>query len=420
MTKTLYESRKKGRKDAQDAVYINEITPPVSGRKIVADNHREAPRGFAVKVNASGARSFVLRYTSEGKDRLLAIGQHGTWSLAAARKRAIEYRQEIDSGTDVLVARREKKTEQTLGTLAEEFLATKSDHASAYDIEGTVRNHLIPRLGERKLGSVRRREVIDLVEKLAESRPRQASKLLGYVKQLFAWAEDRELLEGNPVATLQANRISRKLKPRDRQRVLDTDEIRRFWHSVEQSNIRRLTALALKLILVTGQRPGECAGMRWSEVDGDTWTIPAWRRGKTETTNRLHLTQTALTILVAADAEVRRLSKRRPETSSADSDYVFQTPSGSPLRNNSLSQAVLRHPQQLGVKQHETWGYWRPHDLRRTMRTGLSAVGVNELIAGLVLGHKRKGIDAVYDHHGYEAEKRAALEAWERHLLEIV
>lgn len=417
---TLYESRKKGRKDAPNAVYINEITASVAGRRIIADSHRDAPRGFGLKVNPNGNRSFILRYTAEGRDRLLTIGQYGTWSLAAARRRAVEYRQEIDSGTDVLVSRREKRNDKTLQAIAEDFLATKSAHASAYDIEGTIRNHLLPNLGRHNIEAVRRREVIGLVERLAETKPRQASKLLGYIKQLFAWAEDRELIEGNPVATLNAKRISRNLKPRDRERVLDSDEVRLFWRSVEHSDIRRLTALALKLILVTGQRPGECAGMRWCEVDGETWTIPGWRRGKTETANSVHLTQTAQVILTAAAAEVKRLSKRRSATPSADSDYVFQTASGSPLRNNSLSQAVLRHPLQLGVKAHETWGYWRPHDLRRTMRTGLSAVGVNELVAGLVMGHKRKGIDAVYDHHEYVAEKRQALEAWEQRLLELV
>ena len=63
---------------------------------------------------------------------------------------------------------------------------------------------------------------------------------------------------------------------------------------------------------------------------------------------------------------------------------------------------------------------WRPHDLRRTMRTGLAAAGISENIAELVIGHTRQGIVAVYDLHRYDAEKRSALEAWERRLLRIV
>ena len=63
---------------------------------------------------------------------------------------------------------------------------------------------------------------------------------------------------------------------------------------------------------------------------------------------------------------------------------------------------------------------WRPHDLRRTVRTGLAAAGVTETVAELTIGHTRKGIAAVYDLHRYDREKRSALEAWERRLLHLV
>ena len=62
-----------------------------------------------------------------------------------------------------------------------------------------------------------------------------------------------------------------------RGRTLDDAEIRAFWIGAETCGIHRLTAIALKLILVTGQRPGEVIGMTHDEIEGDAWTLPASR-----------------------------------------------------------------------------------------------------------------------------------------------
>ena len=157
--------------------------------------------------------------------------------------------------------------------------------------------------------------------------------------------------------------------------------------------------------------------MRWSEVRGNTWTIPETRRGKTGTAHVVPLTGTALEVLKAAKAEVKRLTKRRGRKPAG---YIFETRPGKSPAVNSIDRAVSRFSTALGNKDAEKWGHWTPHDLRRTCRTGLSAAGVGEVIAELTIGHTRKGIAAVYDLHRYDAEKRQALEAWERRLLRIL
>ena len=255
------------------------------------------------------------------------------------------------------------------------------------------------------------------MEGIAATRRREAGRLLTYIKRIWAFAEDRELIEGNPVASLKAGNIGEGLTPRQRGRVLSDDELARFWHRGETCGLRRLTVLALQFVLVTGQRPGEVAGIRRSEIDGDTWVIPAERRRKTDSALTVPLTATAQRILDAAREETERLKPRRGE---AHSDHIFQTRPGKPITTTALSRAVLRYAERLGSNDDPTWGYWRPHDLRRTARTGLSAAGVGELVAELAIGHTRKGMVAVYDLHRYDAEKRAALEAWERRLLRIV
>jgi integrase len=64
--------------------------------------------------------------------------------------------------------------------------------------------------------------------------------------------------------------------------------------------------------------------------------------------------------------------------------------------------------------------HWSLHDCRRTLRTGLSSLGVATHIAELCLGHKQRGIVAVYDVHRYERERRDAVERWSAHLASIV
>src|SRR5690606_31199984 len=137
-----------------------------------------------------------------------------------------------------------------------------------------------------------------------------------------------------------------------RARILDHQEIFTFWNNVEDCGLHRLTALALKLVLVTGQRPGEVAGMHEDEIDGLWWTIPASRRGKTENENRVFLTGTAMSIINAAKAEVARLQKRRKEPSAG---FIFEARSGSGLDNNSLCRAVARKHEKLGAKDDPQW-----------------------------------------------------------------
>lgn len=395
---------------------IAKLEPPERGRRLIFDSHRDAPKGFGVRVNASGKRSFVLRYhTNEGKDRLLTIGDHGTWTIAAARKQAVELRREIDTGSDILEERRTERKEPTLRDVLERYDAAHIRKLkSGESVRRTLEIYALPALGGTKIKEVRRRDVIALVEGVAEERPRAAALLLTYLKGLFGWAEDREIIEANPVATIRPRKVSKAMAPRKRERVLDDDELRTFWSA--ETGMHRLTALALRLILVTGQRPGEVAGMTWEEVRGDLWTIPSSRRGKTETAHTVPLTATALEILEQARAELERLQKRRTQPATG---HVFEARPGASITTPALGRAAKRFAAELGNRDADTGGHWTPHDLRRTCRTRLAAEGIPEAVAEAVIGHTRKGIVAVYDRHGYDSEKRKALETWERRLLRI-
>lgn len=403
---------------------IAKATAPAKGQRFIFDDHRDAPRGFGLRITAAGGKAFVLSYNADGKQRRATIGDWPTWTLEAARAEATAMRRNIDTGTDPLdekQKRRERKNEPTVKDVAMDWL---DKHASGLKSQGTIRglivNDLLPAIGDSNIKDVRRRNIIDLVEAKAKTAPRSAAQLLIYARAVFTYAADREYIEVSPVADLKPASIKLQgqrdpLKAVKRTRVLDADEIKSFWDCAEDSSLHRLTVLVLKLVLVTGQRPGEVAGMHDSEIDGNVWTIPAARRGKTDTEHAIWLTDTALKIIAAAKL-VRPASQGRRQA--PPSGHVFEIAQGKPISVGALSQGVRKAYAGLGGK--DTLAEWRPHDLRRTCRTGLSACRVRPDIAELVIGHVKPGILGTYDHHAFDDERRRALEAWESRLTAIV
>lgn len=402
---------------------IAQAQSPEKGQRFIYDDHRDAPRGFGLRITAAGGKAFVLSYTVDGRKRRKTIGDWPTWSLEAARVEARDLVLKISSGADPLEEARRRKAEPLVRDLAADWLemhatGLKSEKA----IRGYINNDLVPAIGRLKVSDIRRRDVIEVVEAKAEKTPRAAAQLLLYARRMFDYATDRDYLRANPLAGLKPSSIKVKgkrdpLKPVTRTRVLDDEEIQAFWLNVETCGLHRLTALALKFVLVTGQRPGEVAGLHEREISGRKWTIPADRRGKTQTSHSVYLTDTAIDVLDCARKELDRLQQRRKALWEG---YLFEARPGAPITNAALCRAVNRHHLSLGAKKVDPWGHWTPHDLRRSMRTGLSACGIRPDIAELTIGHVKTGMVAVYDQHGFEDERRAALKAWERRLQAIV
>ena len=165
----------------------------------------------------------------------------------------------------------------------------------------------------------------------------------------------------------------------------------------------------MKMILLTGQRPGEVAGMVWEEIDeesgiGAVWNIPG-SRVKNKESQRVPLCSMALEIIGQA------------RIYSGDSDFVFRS-SYKPeqaISRQALTRSVSRHWSEMGIEEAFT-----PHDLRRTLRTKLAERGVSDIVAERVLGHKLQGMLAIYNRYEYDVEKRQALSKWETRLKEIL
>ena len=194
-------------------------------------------------------------------------------------------------------------------------------------------------------------------------------------------------------------------KERARDRILSDNEIRAFSKATEPSRSDAYRIL-ICVLLLTGQRRQEVAGMRWSEIDGDIWTVPGeWMKQR-----RDHL-------VVLSDT-ARSLLGTLPYLG----DFVFGRASATPFSGFSKSKRMLddRMHQALGTVAAAQSKPWTHHDLRRTARSLMARAGVRPDIAERVLNHAVSGMQAVYDRYDYAPEQQFALLALERLVLQIV
>lgn len=390
--------------------------------------------GFHVRLAPSGRVSFAVRYRVGGKQRNRNIGQLGIISTSKAKQRARAILAAANENRDLIEEEKQKAKQKveaenapTIEDVINRYIEGKRGRIkTAGEAERMLRRYLNPII-DKKAASVEKQDFYPLINKVAQRTERQAGILLHHCKAMLRRAEDEGIINSSPIANLTSASFEGDLQGNARSRILSNEEIKCFWENADYA-FHKLTALALKLILVTGQRPGEIAGMKWCEldtksvqtngkwVDVDVWIIPSDRRGKTQTSHEVPLTKTAKAILEDAKAEVERLSKRYKRTG----EFVFETRPGSSVTTYSIGQAVRRHSDKLGADTENEDGVWHPHDLRRTARSGLAGAGVPPHLARLAVGHTPDGIDRVYDRYHYTLEKLQALEAWEAHLLAII
>lgn len=364
-------------------------------------------KGLSLRIMPTGKKSWVFRYMIDGTARRMTIGNYPTMPLSEARENHAKAMQDIERGIDPGHKKKEanavRKAAPTVADLLEEFYDMElNDKKSGKERKRLISKDVLPVWGNRKVGTITRRDAVLLVDSVRERAPIAANRLQSVIVRMFNFAAERGILEHSPLTGM-------KKKPEQpRQRVLTDEELRLLWKALDldnmQMDIYRTSKLALKMILLTGQRPGEVCGMTWDEVTDDKWTIPAERmKGKVE--HSVPLSDMAMEVINQARVYSR------------ESSFVFTSSrkEKSPTTTHSLSKAILRHWQVIGINEQFT-----PHDLRRTLRTRLAEIGIDDVVAERVLGHKLQGIMAVYNRHGYDTEKRQALEKWERKLRKIV
>jgi integrase len=400
--------------------------PPEGKRIRIWDAHTN---GLGLRITSNGAKSFFVtrRLKGEGKAQpiTVVIGPYPHVSLKEARDKADDLIRDLKKGVDpreVEAEKRKAKAEKAKAeaarranrfaavaeTFIERYVATKR---TAGPIAQLVRRRLVSRWGDLPITDIDRGKVIAMIEEIAEQSPTAAHQALAYARLLFDWAIERDIygLKSSPCHPIKVDRLIPDL-PESRQRVLDDNEIKLLWRATRPSPDSEAVypvGQFIRLLLVLGCRRGELSNMTWDEVDLDraTWTLQG-DRTKNSDPRLIPLPALAVDILAA--------------TPRFTGSYVFSTTYGRrPISGFAKIKAAL-DGRIAELNNGEPLPGWRLHDLRRTMRTRLSALPILPMVAELMIGHRQSGIQAVYDLHRYEAEQRAGFEAWCNRLTSIV
>lgn len=385
------------------------------------------PVGFGLKVTPSGGRIFVYQYRAMRTGRAgtvarrYTIGPYGKLTPDQARKRARELAAIVALGDDPMERDRNareakeaalseaKEKARVENELAFDVIAARwLDHyerekerrpASVRQARLVVRNHLSPHLGAKPIPKVERRDVAAIIDKIPAERRGMRRAVYAYGRILFGWAVAREMADSNPFIGME-----KPVAPKARDRVLDENELRSFWKSTD--GLHPLFAALFRLLLVTGQRRSEVAELRWGELDREAllWTIPAARAKN----GKAHL-------VPLSDMAIAELDAIAGGEDWPTSGFVLSTTGNTPV--SGISKAKRALDTAMGVDD------WRLHDLRRSVATELQKIGTRFEVTEAILNHlsgAKGGIAGVYQRHDWADEKRTALNAWARRLMEII
>jgi integrase len=210
---------------------------------------------------------------------------------------------------------------------------------------------------------------------------------------------ERGLAETNPV---QLTSTYKKGNTK-RDRYYDKKEIQILWEWFEK--MEQPTQQVFKMLLITGQRKTETMKMKWDDIRGDVWTIPA-ALAKNKKPHDVPLSDMALQII----------EQMRPTT--GETDYIFCSP-----QKDNAPLAWLTRARRT-IQNHSKVSDFRPHDLRRTVATYMAKLAVDRTVLGKILNHKGLAGDTqvtvIYDRHSYMKEKRQAMNRWSGHLQQIL
>jgi len=252
------------------AITVEKLAPPKTGRKDIYD--LDVP-GLVLRISSSGTKSWSFTYRIGGQTRRLTLGQYPGVNLKLARDRARENRAAIQRGEDPVESKKAVELDKKLNgfeSCAREFIDkyAKRRQRTWKDTQSVLERFAIPAWEHKPVREIRRREIVDLLDKVAVDTPYQSNHLRAYLSRLFKWLIEREIIEISPVTG-----IARPMKPQARSRILTELELTALWKATERMG--GAFGACTRLLMATGVRRDEASLLRWDELEGDWAALPA-------------------------------------------------------------------------------------------------------------------------------------------------
>ena len=395
MTTVASKAKRAANKRRLTELYVRKLKPK-GAAFLVWDTHQS---GLALRVRPSGNKSWYAIYSRHGRPRWLPLGNANAIALADARMLAAETMLAVARGKDPAA---EKKAERGAGTFAELHARYLEGHAKKHNkswqqADALIRRHVIPKWGKLQASGITRGDIKQMMTRIEA--PIVANQTLAAVSAIFSWGVREEIVAANPCKLVARN------PTRSRERVLADSEVPLVWKALDDIDPNR--AAALRMILLTGQRPGEMIHMRREHIKDGWWEMPGeqvpalgWSGTKNGQAHRVWLSKPAQTLLAG-------LSNDKSTTG-----FVFAGARGSAV--HGLDGAMRAICSKLGVERAT------PHDLRRTHGSTITALGFGRDAMNRIQNHREGGIADVYDRHGYETETKHIMETVAARIMALV
>jgi integrase len=402
----------------------------------------DAQRGLAVRVTAGGGRTYLCQYTLNEHKWRVPLGSCSAVALSKAREAAAVVMGDVAKGVNPAIKRKE-------AAAAERARRVRNRLTLRVLIDDWNRHHLAGRRASYAAEAVRalhyaftdhlddaaedldRRMVVRALDALTRRRKRKdgdgADKRKGaamtgrtaaYGRAAYAWAVKRGAVHTNPFAALPIDKGIGK-----RERVLSDAELAEVWRAA--GNAASPYGSIIRLLILTGQRRGEVAGMTWDELSDDLaiWTLPGVRTKNGET-HAVPLSGQARDLLRTLLPDHANEAKRFLRDRRANGGLVLPGALGTPFAGWSKAKSALdRAIVDARAKTAARLQPWTVHDLRRTVATGLQRLGTRLEVTEAVLNHvsgSRGGITGIYQRHDWRNEQRTALDGWAARVDAIV
>jgi integrase len=405
---------------------VERLRPPASdptgrknARRFVMDNQVS---GLGVKITETGGKSYVLikRFPGFKHPAPRQLGSCDAMTLEEAREKGREWLKLIARGVDPAEHEREiqlaaaRRRENSVAAVFEDFVKEKlAGERQGRDVERDMRKEFVTVWNKRPVAEITVEDVLHIVRNVKQRAPSHARNLLGYVRRFFDWAIEQHAygIKVNPCVGLKPARIVGEKIARDR--VLNDEELFAFWRAT--GHIGYPFGPLYRLLILTGLRLNEVADATWSEIDfrNGIWIVPAARmKGKDGR---------AVDHVVPLTADIMAILESLPRFKSGDclfsvtfgrtpvwvSDKVKKRVDARMLRTlRAMARRLGDDPARVVLP------HWTNHDLRRSLRTGLSKLRVDFDVREAVLGYLRPGVVGTYDRYDFQTEKKDALERW--------
>jgi integrase len=388
---------------------VRKTLAPATGQSILWD---EDVKGFALRVTTGGAKSFLLDYRVDGRQRRITIGSYPDWSVQAARQTAKDLKRDVDAGRDPMGQRHADRVAPTLQDVweryQEEHLPRKAPRAQA-DERSMWTKIILPRLGKMKISSIDAGHIDELHRDITNIRgtPIRANRVVEVLRRAFNLANRWKWLTENPASGVRKNAEEK------RNRFLNRTEIAALAQALNDHS-EPVSANAIKLLMLTGARRGEVLGATWDmfDLENGIWTKPS-AHTKQRLIHRVPLSGPALRLLT----DIKNEAEREAHVAGmAPSPYVFPGVDGKPITDVKRSWTTICRKAGLAVQKQkmDRTGkpaktndgkpnlIWQPnvriHDLRHSFASILVSAGASLPLIGQMLGHTQVQTTQRYAH----------------------